>query len=76
MKAVVLAGGYGTRLRPLTCTKPKPIVTLLGKPVLSYILEWPPAAGVEEAASTTAHLPDCPDQVLAYRPPLATRGRP
>ena len=46
MKAVVLAGGYGTRLRPLTCTKPKPMVTLLGKPVLSYILEWLHAAGV------------------------------
>ncbi len=36
MKAIVMAGGEGTRLRPLTCTVPKPMVTLLGKPILEY----------------------------------------
>ncbi len=75
MKAVVLAGGYGTRLRPLTCTKPKPVVTLLGKPVLSYILEWLHAAGVEEAVLTTAYLPDCIDAFLAYGTPAGMRVR-
>jgi len=34
MKAVTLAGGHGTRLRPLTYTKPKPMLPLVGKPVL------------------------------------------
>jgi len=39
MKAVVLAGGFGTRLRPLSSTRPKPMIPVLGKPNLQYILE-------------------------------------
>ncbi|NJE06048.1 NDP-sugar synthase [Thermococcus sp. M36] len=39
MKAVILAGGFGTRLRPLSSTRPKPMVPVLGKPNLQYILE-------------------------------------
>ena len=38
MKAVILAGGEGTRLRPVTCNLPKPLVPVAGKPVLEYIL--------------------------------------
>ena len=40
MKAVILAGGYGTRLRPLTYTRPKPMLQLAGKPVLQHIIEF------------------------------------
>ena len=40
MKAVVLVGGEGTRLRPLTSTIPKPAVTLVDRPFLAYMLEW------------------------------------
>lgn len=39
MKAVILAGGFGTRLRPISSTRPKPMVPVLGKPNLGYILE-------------------------------------
>lgn len=39
MKAVILAGGFGTRLRPISSTRPKPMVPVLGKPNLHYILE-------------------------------------
>ncbi|MBI4733729.1 MAG: NTP transferase domain-containing protein, partial [Rubrobacteridae bacterium] len=39
MKAVVMAGGEGTRLRPLTSSQPKPLVPVLNKPVMGYILE-------------------------------------
>ena len=39
MKAIVLTGGFGTRLRPMTFTRPKPMVPVLGKPNLGYILE-------------------------------------
>ncbi|MFA4646818.1 NDP-sugar synthase [Pyrococcus kukulkanii] len=39
MKAVILAGGFGTRLRPISSTRPKPMVPVLGKPNLQYILE-------------------------------------
>ncbi len=50
MKAVILAGGEGTRLRPLTCDMPKPLVPICGKPVLFYILELLGNHGCTEAA--------------------------
>ncbi|MDE6725226.1 MAG: hypothetical protein K2J79_06440, partial [Ruminiclostridium sp.] len=36
MKSVIMAGGEGSRLRPLTCNLPKPLVKLCGKPVSEY----------------------------------------
>ncbi len=50
MRSVILAGGEGTRLRPLTCDLPKPLVPVCGKPVLAYILELLGKAGCTEAA--------------------------
>ncbi|MCR4780754.1 MAG: NTP transferase domain-containing protein [Ruminiclostridium sp.] len=55
MKAVILAGGEGTRLRPLTCDLPKPLVPLCGKPVLFYILELLERSGCEEAAAAVRY---------------------
>lgn len=49
MKAVILAGGEGTRLRPLTCNLPKPLVPICGKPVLEYILDLLGKHGCTEA---------------------------
>ena len=40
MQAVILVGGQGTRLRPLTSTVPKPVVTLVDRPFISFMLEW------------------------------------
>ena len=40
MQALVLAGGQGTRLRPLTLDVPKPVIPLAGRPFLSYMLDW------------------------------------
>src|SRR5919201_580211 len=48
MQALVLAGGEGTRLRPLTYTTPKPVMPLAGRPFLSFMLEWLRGHGVEE----------------------------
>ena len=49
MKAVILAGGEGTRLRPITCNLPKPLVPVAGKPVLEYILCLLAENGCDEA---------------------------
>src|SRR3712207_1517909 len=48
MQALVLAGGEGTRLRPLTYTTPKPAMPLAGRPFLSFMLDWLRAHGVTE----------------------------
>ncbi len=49
MKAIILAGGEGTRLRPITCGIPKPMVPLCGKPVIEYILDLLLRHGFSEA---------------------------
>jgi NDP-sugar pyrophosphorylase family protein len=53
MQAVILAGGKGTRLRPLTLSTPKPITTIANKPFLYYQLELLKKAGVEEVILPT-----------------------
>jgi mannose-1-phosphate guanylyltransferase len=40
MQALILAGGEGTRLRPLTSTVPKPVVPLVGRPFIAFMLDW------------------------------------
>lgn len=57
MKAVILAGGEGSRLRPLTLGRPKPMTPFLGKPVLGHILDLLRRHGVEEIAVTLGYLP-------------------
>jgi len=47
MYAIILAGGLGLRLRPLTNRKPKPMVEILRKPILEYQIEWLKSQGVD-----------------------------
>ena len=54
--ALVLAGGRGERLRPLTADRPKPMVELNGRPILEHHLEWLRANGVERAVLLTGYL--------------------
>jgi mannose-1-phosphate guanylyltransferase len=48
LQALILAGGEGTRLRPLTSTVPKPVVQLVNRPFISYMLEWLRRHGVDD----------------------------
>jgi mannose-1-phosphate guanylyltransferase/phosphomannomutase len=57
MKAVVMAGGEGTRLRPLTSNQPKPMVAIVGKPCMEHILELLREHGLEDVIVTVAFLP-------------------
>ncbi len=57
MKAVVMAGGEGTRLRPLTSNQPKPLVPIVGKPCMEHIIELLKRHGFEDVIVTVAFLP-------------------
>lgn len=48
MQALILAGGEGTRLRPLTSTVPKPVVPLVERPFIAYLLDWLRGHGVDD----------------------------
>jgi len=48
MRALILVGGYGTRLRPLTLSRPKPLVEFANKPILLHQIEALKEAGVKE----------------------------
>jgi mannose-1-phosphate guanylyltransferase len=58
MQALVLAGGEGTRLRPLTYTTPKPVMPLAGRPFLSFMLDWVQSHGVDEAILSCGFMSD------------------
>jgi mannose-1-phosphate guanylyltransferase len=48
MQALILAGGEGTRLRPLTYTVPKPVLPLAGRPHIAYVIDWLVRHGVDD----------------------------
>jgi mannose-1-phosphate guanylyltransferase/phosphomannomutase len=56
MKAVVMAGGEGSRLRPLTIRRPKPMVPIAGKPVMEHILDLLKRHGITEVIVTVQYL--------------------
>jgi mannose-1-phosphate guanylyltransferase len=64
MQALVLAGGEGTRLRPLTYTTPKPVMPLAGRPFLSYMLDWLHSHDVDEVILSCGFLSDGVKRVL------------
>src|ERR687897_3260105 len=64
MQALVLAGGAGTRLRPLTLTTPKPVMPLAGRPFLSFMLDWAHSHGVDEAILSCGFMSDAVKLVL------------
>jgi mannose-1-phosphate guanylyltransferase len=58
MKAVVLVGGEGTRLRPLTLSTPKQMLPIVGVPMIERVLTHLAAHGVDEAVLSLGYLPD------------------
>ena len=56
MKAFILCGGEGTRLRPYTYTTPKPMLPVGGKPILQYVVENLRRAGIKDFTLTSGYL--------------------
>lgn len=57
MKAIILAGGEGTRLRPMTCRMPKPMVRMFDKPVMEHIINLLKRNEITDIAATLMYLP-------------------
>jgi mannose-1-phosphate guanylyltransferase len=66
LQAIVLVGGEGTRLRPLTDEVPKPALTLVDRPFLAYMVEWLGSHGVTEAVLACGFLPDQLREALGH----------
>jgi mannose-1-phosphate guanylyltransferase len=56
MQALILAGGEGTRLRPLTTTVPKPVVPLVDRPFIQFMLDWLMGHGVDDIVMSCGHM--------------------
>ncbi len=62
MLGIIMAGGKGSRLMPLTETRPKPMVEVLGRPVIDYVKEAMVEAGIDEIIVTTGYRGEQLDQ--------------
>jgi mannose-1-phosphate guanylyltransferase len=65
VQALILAGGEGTRLRPLTHTVPKPVLPLAGRPHIAYVIDWLVRHGVDDVVVSCGHLAEGMRRVLA-----------
>jgi mannose-1-phosphate guanylyltransferase len=75
LQAVILVGGEGTRLRPLTSGLPKPIVTLVDRPFIVYMLEWLRGHGVDDVVMSCGFLATQIREVLGDGSQLGIRLR-
>jgi mannose-1-phosphate guanylyltransferase len=72
---VILVGGQGTRLRPLTSTVPKPVVRLVDRPFIAFMLEWLRGHGVDDVIMSCGFLADGVRDVLGDGSQLGIRLR-
>jgi mannose-1-phosphate guanylyltransferase len=75
VQAVILVGGEGTRLRPLTATVPKPVVPLVDRPFIVYMLEWLRRHGVDDVIMSCGFLATSVRNVLGDGSQLGLRLR-
>jgi mannose-1-phosphate guanylyltransferase len=75
MQALILAGGEGTRLRPLTSTVPKPVVPLVDRPFITYMLEWLRRHGVDDVIMSCGFMASGVRNVLGDGSQLGLRLR-
>jgi mannose-1-phosphate guanylyltransferase len=75
VQAVILVGGEGTRLRPLTSTVPKPVVPLVDRPFISFMLEWLREHGVDDVIMSCGFLATSVRNVLGDGSSLGLRLR-
>lgn len=75
MKAVIMAGGEGTRLRPLTCCRPKPMVPVANKPVMEHIVELLAKHEITNIAATLQYMPDLISEYFEDGDPFGVRMR-
>lgn len=66
-RAMVMAAGKGTRMRPLTDTMPKPLVPFMGRPLIDHVLDRLGEAGIEEVIVNSHHFADMLEAHLASR---------
>jgi mannose-1-phosphate guanylyltransferase len=69
VQALILAGGEGTRLRPLTYTVPKPVLPLVGRPHIAYVIDWLVRHGVDDVIVSCGHLAEGMRQAIAELEP-------
>ena len=74
MQALILAGGEGTRLRPLTSTVPKPVVPLVDRPFIRFMLDWLHSHGVDDVVMSCGHLASGVRNVLGDGSALRASG--
>ncbi len=75
MKAMILAAGLGTRMRPLTLLRAKPVLPVLNRPLLHWTLEHLARHGVDDVVVNLHHLPDTVSEALEEWPRSAMRLR-
>jgi mannose-1-phosphate guanylyltransferase len=75
VQALILVGGEGTRLRPLTSAMPKPVVPLVDQPFITYMLQWLRGHGVDDVILSCGFMADSMRTVLGDGGELGVRLR-
>ena len=75
MQALILVGGHGTRLRPVTTTLPKPAIPLVDRPFIRYMIDWLARHRVDDIVMACGFLPDALQEALGDEIPGGPRLR-